>query len=198
LAARVAALEEAVAALKSGPAPETGGTLETALLSQALADLKAKLANGAPYEAEAQTIARLVPGAPGLDRLSPYSATGLPTVQGLAGEIETASRALPVAEGGDVQTADSGGWAVVGDLLGSIVTIRTIGEVDWRDIAVKAAQDARSGNLPAAIARLDDSEAPLPPPLGEWRDKAKARIGADQALEEVSTAVLRVLSAAKS
>jgi hypothetical protein len=193
LSKRVAALEETVAALKSAPPSPTAGNAETAVLSQALADLKAKLASGVPYEAESQTIDRLVPGIAALTRLLPYTASGLPTANSLANGIERIAAGLPGTEP-QVNTADSGYWRSISRLLGSIVTVRTVGEADWKDIAAKAAADARAGDLAQAIARLDASEAALPAELSQWRDMAKARIGADAAVEEVSMAVLRILS----
>jgi hypothetical protein len=193
LSARVSALEEAVAALKAAPPSPAGGSPETAALSQALADLKAKLASGTPYEAEVQTIDRLAPGIAALGRLLPYAATGLPTADALAHEIERIAAGLPGPEP-QVDTADSGYWGSFTSLLGSIVKVRTIGEPDWKDITAKAGAAARSGDLAGAIAGLDVSEAPLPAELARWRDTAKARIGADVAIEEVSAAVLRLLS----
>jgi hypothetical protein len=193
LSKRVAALEEAVAALKSAPPPPTGGNPDTALLSQALADLKAKLASGAPYEAEAQTINRLVPGIAALDRLLPYAASGLPTATSLAGDIEALAATLPSVEP-KVETADQGYWSGLTQFLGSIVTVRNIGETDWKAIGAKAAAEARAGDLAAANARLGEGGATLPPQLAQWRTKATARLGVDAAAEEVSQAVLRELS----
>jgi len=193
LAARVSALEDAVAALKSAPPSPLGGNAETAALSQALADLKAKLVSGAPYEAEAHTIARLAPGIAALDMLLPYAASGLPTPPMLANEIKTIGDGLPDAKS-PAEASDSGFWGTIDQLLGSVVTVKTIGEIDWKDLCAKAAADAGAGRLAEAIARLDDSETALPPELAQWRGKAKARLGADAAIEDVSTAVLRVLS----
>ena len=86
LNARVAALEETVAALKSGtpagPDAQTAG-----VLSQTLADLKAKLASGAPYTDELARIRALVPAAPGLDELAANATAGLATAAALAEQL---------------------------------------------------------------------------------------------------------------
>jgi hypothetical protein len=193
LAKRVTALEETIAAIKSAPPAPAAERPETAALSQALADLKAKLASGVSYEAEAQTIERLVPGVPALGRLAAYASSGLPTAAGLASEVESLAVGLRQPEA-QTQAADAGYWSDIGRFLGSIVRVRTIGEVDWKDLCAKSAVDARAGHLAQAVSRLDENEAVLPPELVQWRDKAKARIGADAAVEDVSSAVLRVIA----
>jgi len=194
---RVKALEDSLAALKSAPPSPIGGNADNAVLSQALADLKAKLAGGAPYEAEAGTIDRLVPGIPGLGRLRPYAHSGLPTVESLAHELERIAAGFPLTEP-QAGTGDGSYWDSISRWLGSIVTVRMIGAADWKAISTQAAADAKAGRLAEAVTRLADSETALPPELAQWREKAKARLGADAMVEEVSAAVLRVLSSGKS
>jgi hypothetical protein len=184
---RLTALEQAVADLKSKPAPP-GVSPEIALLSQALADFKAKVASGAPFEAESQAIARLVPGVAALDRLMPYAASGVPTPAQLADELDAISAGLP----GRLPEAagnDEHWWS----FMTSVVTVRTVGQADWKAICAKAAADIRAGNLAMGIARLDGNDAPLPPELVKWREKAGARAGAGAAVEDISEAVLRVI-----
>jgi hypothetical protein len=193
LTKRVTALEEAMAALKSAPSPPTGENPETATLSQAVADLKAKVASGAPYDSEARTISRLVPGIPAIDRLLPYAASGLPTTESLAGEIASLAASLP-GPAPDAQGADNGYWSQIDRFLASIVTVRTIGEADWKVVCAKAAADAKAGNLASALSLLDQNQAALPSSVAQWRDKARARAAADAAVEEVSAAVLKALA----
>jgi hypothetical protein len=185
---RLTALEQAVADLKSKPATP-GVSPEIAMLSQALADFKAKVASGAPFEAEAQTIARLVPGIAALDRLMPYAGSGVPTPAQLADELDAIAAGLPGAPPKTAATNEHW-WS----FLTSVVTVRTVGEADWKAICAKAAADIRAGNLAMGVARLDGNDAPLPPELVKWREKAGARAGAGAAVEEISEAVLRGIS----
>jgi hypothetical protein len=193
LRARVEGLEKDVTELKA-----QGGTpgAETAtLLSQTLADLKAKLAAGAPYPEEAQRIANLVPAAPGLDVLSGLAANGVPTAQMLAEDAKTLATQLPAPAGSAVPAdAEDSYWDQFLGALGSVVKVRNIGETDWRDVAAKAGEAAAAGNLKDALS-LVTGEGEIPNELRRWREKVEARINADVAAEELSTAVLRQISA---
>ena len=94
---RIDALEKDVASLKSSAASGGGDDKAsvTSTLSQALADLKAKVAAGAPYAEEHDRIARMVPAAAGIETVGAHAAEGLPNAQGLAQELRAAIPALP-------------------------------------------------------------------------------------------------------
>jgi len=192
---RVEALEREFASLKAEVAKEGEGAESTALLSQTLADLKAKFATGAPYLDELNRIARLVPAAPGVERLSAHAATGLPDSQVLAGELAKLMPDIPApAPEADAKTGNEY-WDYLVDLFGSVVTIRTVGETNWRDVAERARAYAETDDLPAAISLIERAEGEPPAALAAWRNKAQARLTGEAALEELSAAVLRVLAA---
>jgi hypothetical protein len=192
LRARLETVEKDLAELKAkGPAP---GAEVATLLSQTLADLKAKIAAGAPYAQELQRIANLVPAASGLETLRATADNGVATAQMLADEAKVLAEKLapPAAE------APAGGdgsyWDSLLGMLGGVVKVRNIGETDWRDVAGKAGEAVLSGNLREAL-ELAAGEGEMPNELRVWRDRVQARLNADVAIEEVSSAVLRQIAA---
>jgi hypothetical protein len=193
LSARVDALEKDLAGLKAkGPSP---GAESATLLSQLMADLSAKLAAGAPYQSELDRIKALVPAAPGLESLSASAAAGLATAAMLAEDAKTLSASLPAPASHNAEAANQGYWDAFFSMLSSVVKVRRLDQTDWRDVAVAAAAFASQGDLEQAIRRIEDSEGELPAALARWRDKAKARLAAEAALEQVQAAVLRQISA---
>ncbi len=189
---RITALEKEVASLKATPGTSDTTALTTAL-SQALADLKAKVAAGASFQPEYDSIARMVPAAVGLDVLAAHAAQGLPSPTGLAKELRDAIPTLPQPEA--PQPAGDGylDW-LLGSLSG-IITIRDIGETNWPEVAEKAAALAEAGDLSQAIATVDAAEGAKPAPLSQWLDRVNARLSLEAAVQQVSEAVLRQIAA---
>jgi hypothetical protein len=195
LTQRVDAIDAALQTLKSEIGKTDQGADQAALLSQTLADLKAKFATGAAYQDELNRIARLVPAAPGIAQLSPYAASGLPDAQALAGELQQIVPNLPVpANEAEAKTGNEY-WDYLVDLFGSVVTIRVVGETNWRDVGERARAYAETGDLPAAISLIERAEGAPPAALAAWRNKAQARLDGEAALNDLSAAVLRELAA---
>ena len=192
LAQRIDALEKDVASLKSG-STVSGQANVTAALSQALADLKAKVAAGTAYAAENERIMRMVPAAAGLDVVSSHAADGVPTAQQLATALRDLIPSLP--EPAKPAAEDNSYFGALMKSLSGIITIREIGDTDWRQVAEKAAAFAEAGDLTQAIATINAAEGDKPVPLTQWRDMAAARLQLDAALEQVSEAVLRQIAA---
>lgn len=195
LTQRVDAIEAALQTLKTEIGKTEQGADQAALLSQTLADLKAKFATGATYQDELNRIARLVPAAPGVAMLSTYAASGLPDAQALAVELEQIVPGLPLpANEADAKTGNEY-WDYLVDLFGSVVTIRVVGETNWRDVAERARAYAETNDLPAAISLIERAEGEPPAALAAWRNKAQARLDGEAALNDLSAAVLRELAA---
>jgi hypothetical protein len=192
LRARVETIEKDVADLKARGG--TGGAEVATLLSQALADLKAKIAAGTPFADEMQRIANLVPAAPGLEVLERLAAHGVPSPAMLAEEAARLAETLTPPAPPPAAEADGSYWSTVLGVLGSVVKIRNIGETDWSDVALKASAAAADGNLREALA-LAAGEGPMPDGLRVWRERVQARIDADSATEALSAAVLRQIAA---
>ncbi len=189
LAKRLGILEKDVESLKqAGKA-----AIDTTLLSQSLADLKAKIAAGTSYQSEIDRIALMVPAAEGLDTLQAHSAQGLPNAVALAAELKTAAASLPKAE--PVATPDDSWWGYSSALLSNLVTIKFAGEADWEQLALQVAALAEQGDLASAVANLIKPEGALPVELQRWHDRAAARLEIESAVEITSAAVLRQIAA---
>ena len=192
LAQRIDALEKDVAGLKSGTGVP-GQANATAALSQALSDLKAKVAAGTSYAAESERISRMAPAAAGLDVVSSFAADGVPTAQQLAEQLTALIPSLPEAAKPAADDNSYFGWVMKS--LSGIITIREIGDTGWRQVAEKAEAFAEAGDLTQAIAAIDSAEGDKPVALAHWRDMAAARLQLDGALEQLSEAVLRQIAA---
>lgn len=192
LGQRIDALEKDMASLKAGSG-KADAAASTAALSQALSDLKAKVAAGVPYNDEYARIARMVPAAAGLDVLALNADAGLPDAAGLAAELRAAIPALPQPAAAEAAEGDGYlDWAL--DMLSGIVTVRDIGESDWPQLAEKAAALAEAGDLPQAIDVIDQAEGAKPASLSNWRDRAAGRLALLAALDQVDQAVLRQIA----
>lgn len=192
LGQRIDALEKDVASLKAG----SGATSQagaTAALSQALSDLKAKVAAGTSFQAEYERIARMVPAASGLDVVAADAAEGIPDATGLAAALRAAIPALPQPDAPAAQ--DDSYFGTVMNSLSGIISIRPIGDTDWRQVAEKAAGFAEANDLTQAISVIDAGEGEKPMALTQWRDRAAARLQLEAAVSQVSEAVLRQIAA---
>ena len=188
-AARISALEKDVESLKQ--ASQTA--VDTTVLSQNLADLKAKIAAGTSYQSEIDRIAVMVPAADGLDFLQSHAAQGLPNALALAAELRSAAASLP--KPAPAPAPDSSWWGVANSMLGNLVTIKIAGTEDWDQVALQVAALAEQGDLGAAVTNLTSHEGALPVELQRWHDRAAARLGIEHALEMTSAAVLRQIAA---
>ncbi len=192
LGQRIDALEKDVASLKSGSG--TGAQAgNTTALSQALSDLKAKVAAGTSFKPEYERIARMVPAASGLDVVASDAAEGVPDARGLAAALRAAIPSLPQAEAPPAE--DDSWFGTAMKSLSGIISIRPIGDTDWRQVADKAAAFAEAGDLTQAISTIDAGEGEKPMALSQWRDRAAARLQLEAAVGQVSEAVLRQIAA---
>ena len=190
---RLEVLEKDVASLK---AQKNEGSADTVLLSQSLADLKAKIAAGTPFSDELERLNRLVPAAPGLAELAPFAGAGIPDAQGLAQELSSLAAALPAE--GELQAVapqdDSWtGWAL--DQLSDLITIRVAGTADWKRAAEQSTAYAESGDLQQAIDTLEEMEGAKPQGIEQWLEKTKARLAIEAQIKSVEEAVLRAIAA---
>lgn len=190
LAARLATLEQDVAALKA----QKSGVADTAALTQTLANLKAKIEAGTPFADESDRLSRLLPAAAGLDVISQHAAAGLPAAMALATELAALKPSLPVPEAA-ATPENPGLWDRMVDAMSSIITIRDAGAVNWQQVADKAIVFAEAGDLPQAIAAIDAEEGALPAGLQQWRDRAAGRIALEAALAAVTQSADRVIAA---
>lgn len=188
---RIERLEQQVSALRDGAeTPPTTGNESSAVLTQALADLKAKFQAGVAYKQELDRIAVYVPQNADLAALAPYASSGIANAQGLGAALDALvpSLAGPSAD----ETADAGAsgfW----DWFGTVVKVRDLNTLDWPDLAKSAAADAKAGDLKAAIARIEEPGGDLPPGLADWRDKARQRLTAESSMAQLAAAVTQII-----
>jgi hypothetical protein len=188
---RIDKLEQQVAALhEAGTTPPTTGNEKSAELTQALADLKAKIQAGVAYKDELDRIAVYVPENADVAELAPFAASGIANAQALGAALDALVPHLsgPSADGSP--TAEkSGFWSWVG----TVVKVRDLNTLDWADLGKSAAADAKAGDLKAAIARLEEPGGELPPELADWRDKARQRLKAESAMAQLAAAVTQII-----
>jgi hypothetical protein len=188
---RLTSLEKDVASLKVGQ----GDTKDLSLLSQALSNLKAQFATGAPFAGELDRIKQMAPAAPGLEDLARYGASGLPTAPALAAELTAIAAQLKPASTQQASPTDDSWSGWIADMFSDIVTIRNAGDADWVKTSEAAAAFADSGDLPQAIAHVLAAEGSKPPQLQQWLERAQARVASEDTLRGIEAAVLRVLAA---
>ncbi len=112
---------------------------------------------------------------------------------GDAAALRAAIPALPQAEAPPAD--DNSYFGTLMNSLSGIITIRPIGDTDWRQVAEKAAAFADSGDITQAIHVIDGAEGEKPMALTQWRDRAAARLQLEAAVSQVSEAVLRQIAA---
>ncbi len=191
LTERIEQLEQQVAALpEPGATPPAAANDNFAELTLTLAGLKAKFEAGVPFKEELDRIAVYVPQNADLAELAPFAASGIANAQALGAALDALvpSLAAPSADGPQAAEATSF-WAWVG----TVVKVRDLNTLDWPDLAKAAATDAKSGDLKAAIARLDEPGGDLPQGLADWRDKARQRLKAESTMAQLAAAVTQII-----
>jgi predicted nucleic acid-binding Zn-ribbon protein len=189
LSGRVDVLEKDFGALKS----QKSAAPDMTVLSQSLADMKAKIATGASFANEFDRVQRMVPAAEGLDVLA-RNVQGLPNAQGLAAELKAAIPTLP-ASAAPASTAEDSYWSRVSNFVSGLITIRDEGEKDWPKFAETLIITAETGNLADAVTAVDEIDGSKPGAIAQFRDRAAARIALEAALTKTSEAVTREITA---
>ena len=187
---RLTTLEKELAALKTG----SGSAVDTEALSQALADLKGKIAEGSAFVTEFDRVRRSVPAAEGLDILEKYAGLGVASIAALQSQLKIAAAQLPKPAAPTQQTDNSwSGW--FSKLFSDVISVRDQGDPDWRILSDKADAFLASGDLAQASALFDNLSVAPPDSLKQWHEAATTRLQLDSALEKVSAAVLRQIAA---
>ena len=185
---RLTTLEKELAALKSG------GGVDNAALSQTLADLKGKIADGSAFAAELDHVRASVPAADGVNILEKYASQGVANLKTLQDQLKTVVAQLPKQEAPALQPDNSwSGW--FSRLFSDVITVRDQGDPDWQILGAKADAYLASGDLAQASGLFDNQSATVPAGLKQWHEAAQARLELDAALDKVSAAVLRRIAA---
>ena len=190
LAARIAAAETRLTALKAG-----GGATGAVV---ALSQLRAAAASGRPYSA-ALAVARTLaggnePAAAILTALEPAAAGGAPVLPVLQREFDALSARLVAA--GDPAQGESWAGRAWNRLKSTVVVRRTGRQVTGDSISALVAQaEVRlsDGDLAGAIARVRKMPEAARKTAAEWLSAAERRAGVDAALARLD-ALMPVLS----
>ena len=192
LAGRIDKIEAALAAPKSEtrvpaekPAPADNAA-PIAIIAGAIAD---RLASGAPIGTEVTALQRLGVDPAELAKLQ-AAADGAPTGSALAASFQAiAPKVLAAASPGE-----SGG--VLDRLLAhmrGLVRVHELGESSGDDpdaIVSQIEADCRRGDIAGALAAFDKLPEAARQAAGEWPAKARARLGADAALQSIREAAI--------
>ena len=192
LAGRIDKIEAALAAQKSEtrvpaekPAPADNAA-PIAIIAGAIAD---RLASGAPIGTEVAALQRLGVDPAELAKLQ-AAADGAPTGSALAAAFQAiAPKVLAAASPGE-----SGG--VLDRLLAhmrGLVRVHELGESSGGDpdaIVSQIEADCRRGDVAGALAAFDKLPEAARKAAGDWPAKARARLGADAALQSIREAAI--------
>ena len=192
LTSRVEKLESGLAAVNNRPIATAKA--DAAQLTQGLTNLSAKIASGASYQDEIKLLSQMIPSAEGLDLLNSNAKTGVVTKQALAAGlkefVEKTANPVVVAE-----VKDDSWWGRTSAIFSGLITIKSVGEVDWKQVASQAVGLVNSDQTAEAVKLLEQNLDTLPQTLQDWRVNAAKRVAVDQALELVNRAVTREIAA---
>ncbi len=191
LAARLAEVEQRLAALPQAD-PDAGSALPPRVaVVLATAQLRDALRRPSPFERELASLAHLAADdaelSGVLDTLSPYAAAGIPTRERLRADFPQVARAVAAAGAG----AGEEGWlAGVRRRLSDLVTVRPVGGDATGDspgaVAARAEARVAAGDLAGALAELEQLSGRAAEAAAAWREAARARASAEDALRLLS------------
>lgn len=168
---------------------------EETVLALAAGQLREAFRTGQPYAEELEGLRRLAGGdealADVLARLEPQAQQGVPTLTELqASYTEAASAAVTADRAG---SAESDWQAAIWNRVSDLVAVRAVGEPEGEGteaIVARAERRLQGGDLEAALRELDALEGPAAEAMAPWRERAQARIEAEQALSALGHAAL--------
>ena len=196
----VAALRERLAKLEqsvrqSMRARRSGGTADGLIL--AAGQLRQTVLAGRPYEAPLTALAALADRdealLPAISALKPFAKGGVVTRRALSDQFSALTRAVLRAD-----QKDGGGFLQrIWQRISSLVTVRRVGEVAGGETdAILARTERRlaADELAAAIELMDGLDGPAAAAAQSWVDRAKARLGAEAALEAIQAQIIAAMA----
>lgn len=196
----VAALRERLAKLEqsvrqSMRARRSGGTADGLIL--AAGQLRQTVLAGRPYEAPLTALAALADRdealLPAISALKPFAKGGVVTRRALSDQFSALTRAVLRAD-----QKDGGGFLQrIWQRISSLVTVRRVGEVAGGETdAILARTERRlaADELAAAIELMDGLDGPAAAAARSWLDRAKARLGAEAALEAIQAQIIAAMA----
>lgn len=188
--ARIATLEQSLAAL--GQKIDALGGQPKIALAIAAAALRSALDRGGTFTAEVETFAAIAPNSPDLAALREIAAKGIATRTEIAAEMADAATAMIAA--GDVPDPDAGFFDSLWEGIGSLVTVRPIGEVEGAGVPESVARmevAVQQGDLVKALAEYDTLSEPAKAAGATFAEKIRTRLAAEQLIEKALADALK-------
>ena len=176
---------------KRAAGPKAGS--KAAKIATAFSALETRIGEGKPFGAEIHTLAGLDPNLPGLTALKAASDKGVPGVDGLARQLDDALTQLPDASSMSVNSDQEGWWTALKRRVFSVVKVRRIGAIDWREAGAAANAALARDDIAGAIAAFGPITDATPPAIASWLAAATARKQVLDQLSALSAAVLQSL-----
>ena len=184
----VSAISDKLTALTAREAAAAGRTTGLAL---AVVSLERAVLDGTPFAGLLTAIERLADNDPvvtaSIAVLSPDAASGIPTTAALVKRFEGVAATL-----GEPLWAETGtGWLdQILKRVDSVIAVRRIEDGSGNILPARRAEQAVArGDLPAAVAALEDA----PGPATDWVQDAKRRIAAEKAVASLRLHAVEML-----
>ena len=156
-------------------------TLRRGTLSIALANLKAAIARGAPYEAELAALAKQAPPNTDLSLMKRHAGEGVETLRALSSRFRGISQEALAAEAQSQVDPDSIVDQFLANARALVKVRRTVpgeGETTANRLA-RMHQSLVAGNLEAAVEEGVKISGPAAAPLATWLETARVRLAVE-------------------
>lgn len=187
---RLGALEQSVSSLSTKVDAQAGQP--KIALAIATSALKAAIERGSPFQPELETLAALVPQAPGLAELRIYAEKGVAARADILAETDAAAKAMIAAA--NPPPANAGFFERLLSSAESLVTVRPIGVVEGPGVPETIARmevALQAGDLAKAIAEFDTLPEAARAAGAPFGDKLKARLAAEQLADQAIAAAMQ-------
>ncbi|MEQ1952774.1 phage tail protein [Mesorhizobium sp. CN2-181] len=187
---RLAALEQSVTALTGRV--DTQAQQPKIALAIATAALKSAVDRGAPFQAELETFAAIVPNAPELATLRAYAEKGVPTRETLLAEAEPAAAAM-IAAAKPVDP-NAGYFDRLLSSAESLVSVRPIGEVEGTgvpEIVARMEVALKAGDLDKAVTEFDALPDTAKAAAGSFGESLKARRDVERLVDQAIAGAMK-------
>jgi hypothetical protein len=184
--ADVRALSDKVTAAEARPAVTAG---EDAVRAVAVASLRRASADGQPFAADVDMIANLGIGGGDIAIIRPLAAKGVATGAELAAAFPDVANAILAATA--ASDPNAGFFQRVWANVSGLVQVRPLGPMAGSDppaIVSRMSDDARKGDLAAALAEREALPQAGKDASAEWAAKAADRVALDQAIGRIAEA----------
>lgn len=187
---RLAALDQSLTEIKGRV--DAQAAQPKIALAIATAALKSAVDRGAPFAAELETFAAIMPGAEGLDTLRARAVDGVATRDQLLAEFEPAASAMLAAA--NPVDPDAGYFDRLLNSAESLVSVRPVGEVAGDTAAAVLARvevALRAGDLARATSEFDTLPDPVKSAGAAFGQRLKARAEVEGLVDRTIAAAMK-------